>query len=503
MNMAVTSKKDNVTKRVAWITAANLLGFILSFLTPLMLVRRLSQSDYGVYRQAFQILTTAVGMLNLQVATSAFYFIPRLPDKKNQIFNNILVFYGMAGLLVVLIFAIYPEWATSVFRSPELASHIPLIGLAILLWAISSSLEVIPLALGDARGAAIIIVIFQFTKTALILSAALVLPSVRWIIWAAVVQGVLQTLFTIGYVRYSLGTFHLSFDWPLFKAQLRNSIPYGMGGLVQSFQTDLHNYFVSYHFSPAMFAIYAVGCFQVPLLGMLEGAFLSVLVPEMAQLEAKKDYQGIAAVWMNSSRKLALVFFPTFAYLFVMRYEVVILLFTKAYESAVPIFAIFSLNILLSITMTGPIIRAFAQLRFFRLKLSLVLFLAAWGALYLGVRSAGLAGAVAAVVLVYALDRSVCLITVWRMLGLTTADLCRFTPVLKTALVALVTGIATYFIKQPLVGWPPITGLAVCAAAFGLIYMLAAIATGIVTYEERTQVLLWWRRYVPLTLRAD
>jgi O-antigen/teichoic acid export membrane protein len=493
------SNKENVTKRVAWITAANLLGFVLSFLTPLLLVRRLSQSDYGVYRQAFQILTTAVGMLNLQVATSAFYFVPRLPEKKIQIFNNILVFYGVAGLLVLIAFFIYPEWTARIFHSQDLVSQVPLIGLAILLWAVSSSLEAIPLALGDARAAAVIIVVSQFTKTILIVSAVLVLPSVRWIIWAAVAQGVLQTLFTFGYIRYSLGAFYLPFDWPLFKAQLKNAIPYGLGGLVQTFQSDLHNYFVSYHFSPAMFAIYAVGCFQFPLLGMLEGSFASVLVPEMSRLEAMKDHRGIVEVWVNSTRKLALVFFPAFACLFVMRNDVITLLFTRKYEAAAPIFAIFSLNILLSITMTGPIIRAFAKLKFFRLKLSLVLFPAVWGALYLGISLAGLAGAVAAIVIIYAFDRLVCTLMIWRTLGLAASDLRRFAPVLKTGLVAAVAGLTVYLVKQPLMGLQPISRLAVCATAFGLVYVLAGLIAGAITREEKTQLMLWWRRYVPLT----
>jgi len=497
MNIFAIDKKGSVTQRVAWITAANVIAFILSFLTPLLLVRKLSQSDYGVYRQSLQILTTAVGMLNLQVATSAYYFIPRLPDKKVQVLNNILVFYALVGLSIALIFAIYPEWALSVFHSPDLVKHIPLIGLAILLWVVSSSLEVIPLALGDARAAGAFTVISQFTKTTLVISAAIALPSVRLIIWAAVAQGFLQTIFTLGYIRRSLGRFYQPFDWGLFKAQLRNAIPYGVGGLVQSFQGDLHNYFVSYHFPPAMFAIYAVGCFQLPLLGMLEGAFVSVLVPEMTRLEAKKDYQGITTVWASSVRKLALVFFPAFAFLFIMRYDVITLLYTKAYESSASIFAIFSFSLLLSITLTGPIVRAFDELKFFRLKLSLATFPILGIALYLGIHLAGLSGAVAAVIAIFSLDRLASLITVWRILGLSARDFHHFMPVLKIALVTAVAGLAVYFLKLPLAGQHAVARVAVCAAAFGLAYIFAALATGVVTNEERTQLVLWWRRFVP------
>ncbi len=498
MNATAITRKDSVSERVAWITVANIIGFVLSFLTPILLVRRLSQSDYGVYKQSFQILTTAVGMLNLQVATSAFYFIPRLPDKKIQVFDNILVFYSMAGLLVALIFTVYPEWATSVFQSPDLVQHIPLIGLAILLWIVSSSLEVLPLALGDARAAAFFTIISQFTKAALIISAALAIPSVHFIIWAAVIQGLFQTLLTIGYIRRSLGRFYQPFDWSLFKAQLKNATPYGVGGLIHSFQINLHTYFVSYHFPPTMFAIYAVGCFQFPLMGMFEGAFVSALVPEMAQLEAKRDYHGIMDIWVSSVRKLALIFFPVFAFFFVMRYDLITLLFTKAYESSVPIFAIFSLNLLLSITLTGPIIRAFADLKFFRLKLSLILLPLLAAALYIGIHYAGMAGAVAAVVIIYALDRLICLIMVQRQLGLASGDLLRFTPILKTALITTGAGLAIHLVKQPLAGLHSITRLAVCAVTFGLIFVFAALITGAITYAERTWALSWWKRTISL-----
>ena len=85
--------------RAAWLTTANSIAFGLSFVAPLLLVRALSQTDFGLYRQVFQILTTAISALNLQVASTAYYFMPRAPEKKLQVTVNVLAFYAAVGAL--------------------------------------------------------------------------------------------------------------------------------------------------------------------------------------------------------------------------------------------------------------------------------------------------------------------------------------------------------------------------------------------------------------------
>src|SRR5438105_2949797 len=177
---------------------------------------------------------------------------------------------------------------------------------------------------------------FQIMMT----GAAVLVGSVHAIVVAAVVQGALHCLIMFVYLHKRFGRFWGAFDWPLFKAQLANALPFGIGGLAYGMQADLHNYFVSHYFDPDQFAIYAVGCFQLPLLGMLFDSVTSVLLPEVARREAKADYQGIIAVWAAAVRKLALFFLPAYALLFVVRHEFITTLFTQTYAAASPIFAI-------------------------------------------------------------------------------------------------------------------------------------------------------------------
>src|SRR5262249_34187676 len=153
----------------------------------------------------------------------------------------------------------------------------PLLGVTILLWMVASNLEVIPLALGDVRMSSVFIVIAQLTKSALTISAALAFHSVRAMIWAAAIYGSLQILFMFVYIRRRFGALNGVFDGALFKAQIGNALPSGLGSFAQPAQADLHNFVVSRYFPPAGFAVYSVGLFQLPLLGLLTTSFGNAL----------------------------------------------------------------------------------------------------------------------------------------------------------------------------------------------------------------------------------
>ncbi len=95
-----------LTKRAALLAVAKVIGYALTLPLPLILVRLLSQSDFGLYKQAFQLITTLVALLGLQFSVSIYYFMPRHPDKKPQVILNVLIFYGLLGGLTALFFAI-------------------------------------------------------------------------------------------------------------------------------------------------------------------------------------------------------------------------------------------------------------------------------------------------------------------------------------------------------------------------------------------------------------
>ena len=58
-----------MTKRAALLALAKGLAFALAFPLPLILVRTLSQTEFGVYKQFSQVMLTALGLLSLHVGS--------------------------------------------------------------------------------------------------------------------------------------------------------------------------------------------------------------------------------------------------------------------------------------------------------------------------------------------------------------------------------------------------------------------------------------------------
>ena len=50
---------------------------VLSFALPLILTRLLPQTEFGTYKQVWLVVTTAYFMLQLGLAQSLYYFLPR------------------------------------------------------------------------------------------------------------------------------------------------------------------------------------------------------------------------------------------------------------------------------------------------------------------------------------------------------------------------------------------------------------------------------------------
>ena len=237
--------------------AANVIATVMSFALPLFLVRTMNQAEYGVYKQAFQIMASALCLLNLQVAVSVFYFYERAPGKRLQVSLNVILFYGLIGALVFLIFLVWPSWVTLIFQGSDLVPHIPLLGFAIFCWLVSTNLDAVPIAAGDVRDGVGADCASQFTKAVVMIVAGLIFGSLRRDSRgggdsepdADSLHGDLTSAGTSGDSSPPI-------DWQLFKSQIGNALPFGVGGIAAIVQNDMHSYFVSHYFDPATFAIY-------------------------------------------------------------------------------------------------------------------------------------------------------------------------------------------------------------------------------------------------------
>ncbi len=441
-----TKEKDSLKKQGAWLMFAKTVGFFFSFLLPLLVVRFLDQNQVGVYRQSFQVIANAIAILPLGFSMSAYYFLNREQERRGAAIFNIIVFNFVVGGGACLALFLYPQLLGNIFQSAEMTRLAPSVGIVVWIWIFSVFLEMVAIANREARLATGFIIFAQFSKTLLMAGAVLFFTTVDSFLYAAMIQGALQTVILLVYLNSRFPAFWGKFDFAFFREQMVYAVPFGLAGILWTLQTDIHNYFVGYKFSEAEYAIYAFGCFQFPLVRMLAESVNSVLIPRMTELEVAGDKPEMIRLTARAMQKLAFFYFPFYAFLLVTAQTFVLTLFTHNYLASVPIFVINLTLLPVQIFVTDPVVRAYKELGRFLLVLRIFILIALVSALYFGIWHFDLRGMIAIVVVVSVIEKLIAEAVVIRKLGAGRKDLPLLKNVGNTAVVSLFAGIATYLV---------------------------------------------------------
>lgn len=442
--MEDNDKNVSLKTQSAWLLFAKIVGFVFTLLLPLLIVRFLSQEKVGVYRQVFQIIINANAILPLGVSMSAYYFLSRAREKRSAAVFNILIFNFLVGGLACLTLFFYPQLIGNIFQSAEITQLAPKIGIVIWLWIFSSFLETIAVANQEARTATAFIILAQFTKTLLMVGAVILFATVESFVYAAMIQAGLQTIVLFVYLNSRFPRFWTNFDFTFFREQLIYAIPFGLAGLLWTMQTDIHNYFVGYRFSASEYAIYAYGCFELPLIAMLSESVTSVLIPRMSKLQSENDKREMIRLTARIMQKLAFFYFPIYLFLIITAQTFIVTLFTRNYAASVPIFVINLTLMPFYIWVVDPIVRSYQELGRFLLTLRIFIFIALVSALYFGIQNFDLRGMIAIVVIVTLTEKLISSIAVLRKLEVKKSDLSLLNGVVKTAIASLSAGIFTF-----------------------------------------------------------
>jgi O-antigen/teichoic acid export membrane protein len=515
-------KKGSLTSQSAWILVAKVAGFALNTALPLLVVRHLSQEGVGVYRQAFLLASNAVLVLPLGFAMSAYYFLNREPEKQGAAVFNILLFNFAAGGLAFLLLLFFPGVLGLAFQDPELVRLAPLIGALIWLWLFSGFLETAALSLQEARLGAAFIVLSQFGKTSLMLAAVVNFGTVDSIIYAGLILFSLQSAVMLAYIQRRFPGFWRHLDLKFFKRQLAYSLPYGLSVLVYVGQTDMHNYFISHSFSAAEFAIYSVGCFQLPLIAMLYESVGAVLIPKMSELQSSHDNREMLRLSAVATQKLAFFYFPIFAFLMIVAFEFVTTLFTTQYAASTQIFRVNLLVLPLFSLAADPVLRAFPKAGSLILRVRIVICVLLGLTFWLGLGSFGLVETIGIVAAALIVEKIFCAVVAARMVGASISDLDLLGGTAKLAASALIAGIALsvfYFFCRGLLmdvsrefagsvlgragsgnGVDFVAGavfLGCCLLVFVPVYLLVAALFGAIDPRESAKALRPVKRFFP------
>ena len=412
--MSPQIRADTLAKPAFLLVTGRAVGLVASFAIGIILARMFAPEIFGTYKQFFLIYMTLYGLAQLGMAESLYYFVPRNTERTGRYVCNALVMLGGAGLLSLLGLWAWRTQIAARLSNPELADYMVLLGLFLTFTLMSTVLEIVMVSRKRHFVAAVTYAVSDIGRTLLFVIPALIFGSLRAVFIGGVIFAGVRLALMIASLWREFGR-DFRVDVTLWRHQLAYALPFALAVGIEVIQINYHQYVVASRFDAATFAVYAIGCLQIPLVDLIVTSTVNVLMVKMA--EDSSDAHATMGLWHDTVERLAFLIVPLSMMLLVTAHGLIVGLFTTTYAASVPIFMVWALSILPSVFAVDAVLRAFAQTRFLLwmniLRLGLVAALIGWC-----LSVFGLTGAVLVTLLTTALVKGLGVVKIARLLNI-------------------------------------------------------------------------------------
>jgi O-antigen/teichoic acid export membrane protein len=381
--------RSSILGRAGPLIAARLASAVLSLSIPLVLARTMAFAEYGTYKQLFLVSLTAASILPLGMAQSLYFFVPRASAPR-PVLRQTLAFVLLTGALGAAALWTAGPWIARALSNPGLLEHRQELALFTGLLVAASPLEVSMTAQGQTRRSAAVYLASDAVKALVI-----ALPTLAGFGLHAIMRGMVAwaalRLAAAWAVALGSGRGPL-WDRALLRRQLAYALPFGLAIAIAIPQQYAHQFVVAHTVGPALFAIYAVGVFELPFVDLFYTPTGEVLMVRLGELDSAGRREEGAAAFREAVEKLAIILLPPIAFIWAVAPAFITTLFGPRFAGAAPVFRLALLVMPLAIFPLDATLRARGEtrhiLRSYLLKAAVAIPLA-----WIGVQRFGLIGA--------------------------------------------------------------------------------------------------------------
>lgn len=342
MKELLRKKTESLSMQSLLLVMGRFLSLPISFFVPIVLVRHFSVTEFGQYKQIFMIFYVALPLMDFGISQGLIYFIPKYPETKNQIISQFVSWQSCVCLALFSLFLIFSDEISFLFTSTgDISRFIPYIAALLILWSLSNNLEILLTATKQSLYASMFIFLSEGLKGGVIIAVALLTGDLSFVLTGFIGIGCVRFLWFIRHLHRQYSFPSCFFDKDLFTELAIYSAPLGLAVVINSLIDYTHQVIVSNQMSAAEFAIYSIGCFQIPFIGIVSMSVSQVALVRICELHQQNDLENIVGILASSFRKLSLLFFPAFFLLWFIAEDFITLLYTDTYSASVPIFRTF------------------------------------------------------------------------------------------------------------------------------------------------------------------
>jgi O-antigen/teichoic acid export membrane protein len=378
-------------QRALSLGAANAFNYAMQFLLPVLLVRFLPPEDFAKYRLLWLAIMTVMVVVPLNMSQMLYYFLPRSDAASKRLHVHMTLLYlGGAGLLGGLL--ISPWNALLPASMTTLAEYGALVPALVMLFAMTSLLDMLPTIDERVHWQAAIIIILSLTRTLSLGLAAWLSGDLRLVIWLLLALMLLKLLLLLTYIARSQGLGGRWFSQPAFVEQFRHAAPLGASTALYGLRGQADQWVAASLFALVNFAAFSIAAVLGPMVNLFRQSVNYVFLPSMSRLQAAGDMKGMVELNSQANAMVASLVFPLLAFAFVYAEEIVSLIYTGAYVAAAPVMRVYICGLLVFVVELSSLMMLMREGPF-ALRLNLTLLLASVAVSWLAAQHFGLAGA--------------------------------------------------------------------------------------------------------------
>lgn len=414
------------------------LSSVIIILVGMVMARVLSKGDVAAYQQTFLAYQTIAPFLALGIGHGIYYFVPIEKLRIRGIVVESIMVLGVMGLLfAVFILLGGNNLLAQRFDNPKVAD--------LLIWMIPYALFMVPashhaavLVARDKAGlSAAWSILVHLTIGLVTIFLLLIYQNVQIAFLGNVIISILTALCSIILMVKSTpaddGKPSLTTAYRL----VAYSFPLGLASMIGLLALSMDRILVSLMLEPEVYAVYAFGAKEIPLISIFLSSIAAVLVVQMRKEVAAGNHNEAASLFKRCSQITMPILFPIGAFFMVNSEEIIQILYTSSYREAAIPFSIYAGTVLIRTCYFGPLLAAYGQNWFILWSTSAVLLVNILGS-YFAIQNFGAPGAAWATLMVLVLVNTP--LSYWklcRVSGLSIKAFLPFRDLLKNTLIII------------------------------------------------------------------
>jgi O-antigen/teichoic acid export membrane protein len=345
--------------RTLLIGGATLVRALSALAITILVSRMLTPAALGTYQQAILIAGLASMLLLSHLAQSLYYFLSKEgpEEARAYFFNTVALILGLASLSSLVLLALAGPAALA-YNNPELVTPLRLFAL----WPVVEGLLLLLMptfiALNRPQTGVLIVGFAEVLKVLGVLAALFLDGRVEAVLAALLVAT--GGAFLVGFplVLRARPPGRGTLDRRLMWVQLVYTLPIAAATFTGTLNRQLDRLIMGIFYPPEVFAVYALGALELPLIGIVSAAIGTALLPDLVRRFGGGDRDGGIRLWGRGMEKSALVLFPATGFFLIMAWDFMEGLYGAHFRLSGWPFAVYLLRLPLRVLAFGTLWRA-------------------------------------------------------------------------------------------------------------------------------------------------